>query len=77
MDAITIDPLLIHYGLPALGAGLLLGVLVAWLIGRRRHRAFAAMEPAMRPEKSRAWRDATPGTTTTAHGRAQRRAAPQ
>jgi DNA recombination protein RmuC len=38
MESFTIDPLLIHYGLPALGAGLLLGALVTWLIGRQRRR---------------------------------------
>ncbi len=38
MNSITIDPLLIQYGLPALGAGLLLGVLVTWLISRGRRR---------------------------------------
>ena len=38
MNSITIDPLLIQYALPALGLGLLLGVLVTWLVSRRRRR---------------------------------------
>ncbi|MDJ0905086.1 MAG: DNA recombination protein RmuC [Woeseiaceae bacterium] len=38
MNSITIDPLLIQYGLPALGIGLLLGVLVTWLVSRGRRR---------------------------------------
>jgi DNA recombination protein RmuC len=38
MNSITIDPLLIQYGLPALGTGLLLGVLVTWMISRKRRR---------------------------------------
>ena len=38
MDSITIDPLLLEYALPALAAGLLLGVLVTWLVSRHRRR---------------------------------------
>jgi len=36
MNPISIDPLLIQYGLPALAGGLVLGVLVAWLYFRHR-----------------------------------------
>lgn len=36
MNAITIDPLLLEYGLPALGLGLLLGALISWAFLRRR-----------------------------------------
>ena len=39
MTSITIDPLLIEYGLPALAVGLLLGTLVTWLVTRRRRLA--------------------------------------
>ncbi len=39
MTSITIDPLLLEYGLPALALGLVLGVLVTWLVTRRRRRA--------------------------------------
>jgi DNA recombination protein RmuC len=38
MDAITIDPLLIRYALPALVGGLVLGALLAWGFTRRRRR---------------------------------------
>ena len=36
MHEITINPLLLEYGLPALAAGLLLGGLIVWLFMRRR-----------------------------------------
>ena len=36
MSEITINPVFIEIGLPALAIGLLLGALVAWLVGRRR-----------------------------------------
>ena len=36
MTEISINPLLIQFGGPALLAGLLLGALIAWLIARRR-----------------------------------------
>jgi DNA recombination protein RmuC len=39
MTEITINPLLIEIGLPALVAGLVLGALAAWLLGLRRRRA--------------------------------------
>jgi len=38
MNSITIDPLLLEYGLPALGLGLLLGALISWAFYRRRQR---------------------------------------
>ena len=37
MSAITINPVFIETGLPALAAGLLIGALLAWLVARRRH----------------------------------------
>ena len=42
MNSITIDPLLLEYGLPALGLGLLLGVLISWFFYRRRQHAMEA-----------------------------------
>ncbi len=42
MNSITIDPLLLEYGLPALGLGLLLGALISWAFYRRRQRALEA-----------------------------------
>ena len=42
MNSITIDPLLLEYGLPALGLGLLLGVLISWTFHRRRQRTLEA-----------------------------------
>ena len=38
MPTLTINPLHIEIGVPALALGLLLGVLIAWLIGRGRRR---------------------------------------
>jgi DNA recombination protein RmuC len=38
MHPITLDPLLLQYGLPALGLGLLLGGLLGWALSRRRQR---------------------------------------
>jgi DNA recombination protein RmuC len=38
MNPITLDPLLLQYGLPALGLGLLLGGLLGWALSRRRQR---------------------------------------
>ena len=42
MYSITIDPLLLEYGLPALGLGLLLGALISWAFYRRRQHAMEA-----------------------------------
>jgi len=42
MNSITIDPLLLEYGLPALGLGLLLGALISWAFFRRRQHATEA-----------------------------------
>ena len=42
MNSITIDPLLLEYGLPALGLGLLLGALISWTFYRRRQHAMEA-----------------------------------
>ena len=42
MNLITIDPLLLDYGLPALGLGLLLGALISWAFFRRRQHAMEA-----------------------------------
>ncbi|MDX1517979.1 MAG: DNA recombination protein RmuC [Woeseiaceae bacterium] len=39
MASLTINPVLLEVGLPALGIGLLLGVLVTWLVTHRRRRA--------------------------------------
>jgi len=38
MNTIQLDPLWIEFGGPALAAGLLLGVIIAWLIARSRHK---------------------------------------
>ena len=38
MKTIQINPLWIEYGAPALAAGLLLGVLIAVLVARSRHK---------------------------------------
>ena len=42
MNSITIDPLLLEYGLPALGLGLLLGALISWAFYRRRQHTMEA-----------------------------------
>ncbi len=42
MNSITIDPLLLEYGLPALGLGLFLGALISWALYRRRQQAMEA-----------------------------------
>jgi DNA recombination protein RmuC len=42
MNSITIDPLMLEYGLPALGLGLLLGALISWAFYRRRQHAMEA-----------------------------------
>ena len=42
MNSITIDPLLLEYGLPALGLGLFLGALISWVFYRRRQHALEA-----------------------------------
>jgi DNA recombination protein RmuC len=42
MTSITIDPLLLEYGLPALGLGLFLGALISWSFYRRRQHALEA-----------------------------------
>ncbi|MDH5456512.1 MAG: hypothetical protein OEY37_10600, partial [Gammaproteobacteria bacterium] len=39
MISITLDPVYYEVGLPALGIGLLLGVLVMWLVARHRRKA--------------------------------------
>jgi len=49
MNSITIDPLLLEYGLPALGLGLLLGALISWAYYRRRQHA---MEAQIRNQES-------------------------
>jgi DNA recombination protein RmuC len=38
MISFSIEPVYVEVGLPALGVGLLLGLLVMWLVGRRSHR---------------------------------------
>jgi DNA recombination protein RmuC len=38
MNSFTYDPAYLTIGLPAAAAGLLLGVLIAWLIGKSRHK---------------------------------------
>ncbi len=38
MNALTIDPLYLTIGLPAAAIGLLLGLLIAWLVGKSRHK---------------------------------------
>ena len=53
MFSLEIDPLILQYGLPGVGVGLLLGALVAWLILRRgRQRLEAEIEQANRDLKS-------------------------
>ena len=45
MNAIVIDPVYVEIGAPALLIGLVLGALIAWLVGRsRRKRAAASFE---------------------------------
>ncbi len=49
MALLTIDPILISIGLPALVTGALLGALIAWLIGRyRRQQLYRAIEDLQR-----------------------------
>lgn len=58
MTSLTIDPLLLQYALPALGAGLLLGLLAAWAYFRRRNRALEAEirnQEAVRAERELAF----------------------
>ena len=52
MNSITIDPLLLEYGLPALGLGLLLGALISWTFYRRRtaRHGGADKEPGVHSE---------------------------
>ncbi len=38
MNALTIDPLYLTIGLPAAAIGLLMGLLIAWLVGKSRHK---------------------------------------
>ena len=42
MSEISLNPLMLEYGLPALFAGLVLGVLLAWLFFRRRNQQLQA-----------------------------------
>jgi DNA recombination protein RmuC len=42
MNSIAIDPLWLEYGLPALGVGLVVGLLAAWLFFRRRWQRLEA-----------------------------------
>lgn len=49
MNAITIDPVYINVGLPALGIGLLLGVLVVWLVNSRKQ---AALEDRIKSQEA-------------------------
>ncbi len=42
MSRINIDPVYIEIGAPALGAGLVLGVVITWLISRRRRKRLLA-----------------------------------
>ena len=57
MSPITINPLYLEIGGPALLAGLLLGALVAWLIARRRQFALELQlksQDALRSERETA-----------------------
>ena len=38
MNSLTVDPLYLTIGLPAAAIGLLLGLLIAWLVGKSRHK---------------------------------------
>ncbi len=38
MNSLTIDPLYLTLGLPAAAIGLLMGLLIAWLVGKSRHK---------------------------------------
>ena len=38
MNSLTIDPLYLTIGLPAAAIGLLMGLLIAWLVGKSRHK---------------------------------------
>ena len=42
MISVSLDPVYLDIGLPALGIGLVLGVLIAWLVARRKHNALQA-----------------------------------
>ena len=42
MISVSLDPVYLDIGLPALGIGLVLGVLIAWLVARRKHKALQA-----------------------------------
>ena len=45
MTEITIDPLYIEIGIPALLAGLLIGALITWAIARRRNKTLSQSVP--------------------------------
>ncbi len=52
MTSITINPVYLEVGLPALGIGLLLGVLITWLVARRRR---LRLEEKIRNQDALAW----------------------
>jgi DNA recombination protein RmuC len=63
MFSITINSLLLEYGAPALAAGLLVGILVTWLVGRARRvrleREIVDLEDAIKTQEAlQAERDA-------------------
>lgn len=57
METITIDPVYLEIGAPALGIGLLLGILIAWLLMRGRRLALEAQiknQEALEDDRERA-----------------------
>ncbi|MDJ0911311.1 MAG: DNA recombination protein RmuC [Woeseiaceae bacterium] len=58
MLSLSIDPVFLQVGLPALGIGLLVGALIVWLIARRRSAALEQRiktQEAMREEREQAF----------------------
>ena len=58
MFSLSIDPVFLRIGLPALGVGLLLGALAVWLVARRRSAALEQRiktQEAMREEREQAF----------------------
>ena len=51
MSGITIDPIIIQIGGPALLAGLLLGAIVVWLLQRHRQEYVVGRTPAPAPHE--------------------------
>jgi DNA recombination protein RmuC len=67
MDPVTINPLLIQFGLPGLGAGLVIGLAAGWLYFGRRQRQLAAQlknQEAIQHERQIAFEAARTQLTT-------------